>query len=965
MNVQFTAPHWLWALLPGLIWVVWLAVKSDAQLSPWRRWLVTIVRVVILICLVLALAGIQWKQPKEGLNVFFLLDRSQSVSPDQQARAQKYVNEAAKFKVMDDRGGVIVFGAGASIETMPNTAVEVAQIQAVVPPERSDIGAAIRLGAAALPEHGQRRLVILSDGNENSGDAMAAVLAAKPLGVSVDVLPLSLSRGGDVSVQKLSLPSKLKVGQAFEVKILLYSDRDKPASVRLFRNDQLLGEQPVQLVQGKNLYAFPQKLEEAGFYNYQIQVDVPGDTIPQNNKATSFASVRGDPTVLVVSADPDQDANLVAALRESKLTVKHVAVEGFPENLAEMQSYDSIFISNIASGDLTTDMLKLLEIAVRDFGVGLVCVGGDQTYAAGAYRGTPLETILPVEVELSSKKVLPPGALVLIIDKSGSMDGEKLEMVKSAAIGAVRALGDSDYVAVIAFDGAPVVVVELQKAANRTKIERSIAGITSGGGTVMYPPMVKAYEMLHESRASLKHVILLTDGESQPGDFEGITKKMASEKMTVSTVAAGEYIDGALLQSIATAGRGRFYHVRNPSQIPQVFIKETAVILKAAINEEPFVPKLVTSTEPVRGIGNGEFPTLLGHVVTEPKSRAEMPLVTGSGDPLLAHWNYGLGRSVAFTSDAKPRWAKNWMGWGKYRQFWSQVAQWSLRKLDSSDFNAEMSVEKGDAVLSVEAMDDKGDFQNFLNLEATVVSPKGDRQKVRLEQTAPGHYEVRFPTKEVGAYVAQLSQMKDGNVVAGQVVGTAVNYSPEFEATEPNLRLLQQLAEASGGRVIDPLLRSDNPFVHDRVRTFQPVDLWEWLLKLAILLFPLDVGLRRIQLDREEWLKATATLRRWLFFWKAQGVRPQEADESLAALLNRRDQVRATTQKPVEPVVVNAAMFQPKDPVRVVSPKPVAKTADPAAEGGEGAKESEAPKLEETTTTSRLLDAKTRAQKRR
>ncbi|HEY1171232.1 MAG TPA: VWA domain-containing protein [Verrucomicrobiae bacterium] len=964
MNIQFTTPYWLWALVPGAVWVLWLAIKSDAQLSPWRRWLVTSLRLMILLCLVLALAGIQWKQPKEGLNVFFLLDRSQSVSPEQQERALKYVNETAKGKTLSDRGGVIVFGAGASIETMPNPVVELPQVQAVISPERTDLGAAIRLAAAALPEHGQRRLVVLSDGNENSGDAMAAVLAAKPLGVTVDVVPLSLSRGGDVSVQKLTLPSKLKVGQAFEVKILLHSDREKAASVRLFRNDQLLGEQPVQLTQGKNLFAFPQKLEEAGFYNYQIQVDVPGDTIPQNNKATSFASVRGDPTLLLVSADPAQDANLAEALRSSKLTVKHVAVEGFPETLAEMQSYDSIFISNIASGDLTMDMLKLLEIAVRDFGVGLVCVGGDQTYAAGAYRGTPLETILPVDVELSSKKVLPPGALVLVIDKSGSMDGEKLELVKSAAIGAVRALGDSDYVAVIAFDGQPVVVAEMQKASNRTKIERSISGIVSGGGTAMYPPMVRAYEMLHETRASLKHVIVLTDGESQPGDFEGITKKMAAEKMTVSTVAAGEYIDGALLQSIANAGKGRFYHVRNPTQIPQVFIKETAVILKSAISEEPFQPRMVASTEVVRGFGNGEFPTLLGHVATEPKSRAELALVTGTGDPLLAHWNFGLGRSVAFTSDAKPRWAKNWMGWSKYRQFWSQVAQWSLRKLESANFNAEMTVEKGDGVLTVEAMDDKGDFQNFLNLEATVVSPKGDRQRVRLEQTAPGHYEVRFPTKEVGAYVAQLSQMKDGNVMAGQVVGTAVNYSPEFEATETNIRLMQQLAEAGEGRVINPQLNSDNPFVHDRVKTFQPVDLWEWLLKAAILLFPFDVGLRRIHLDKEEWMKATATLRRWIFFWKPQGHRPQEADESLAALLNRRDQVRAT-QKPAEPVVVNPGMFQPKEPVIIRAPKKEPKTVvegEGASEVGTGAKTD---KVDDTTTTSRLLEAKKRAQKRR
>jgi Ca-activated chloride channel family protein len=963
MNIQFTSPHWLWLLLPGVVWILWLAIKSDAQLSPWRRWLVTTIRLVVLVCLVVALGGLQWKKPKEGVNVFFLLDRSQSVSPEQQERAQKFVNEAVKEKKIEDKGGVILFGAGASIESMPSATPQLNQVQAVVPPERTDLSAAIRLGAAALPEHGQKRLVILSDGNENIGNAMSAVLAAKPLGVTVDVLPLSLSRGGDVSVQKLTVPSKLKVGQAFDVKILVNSDGDKNAAVRLFRNDQLLGEQTVQLTAGKNLFAFPQKLDEAGFYSYQVQVDVADDTIPQNNRATTFANIRGDPVVLLVSAEMEQDQMLAAALRSSKLVVKHVPIERFPETLAEMQSYDSIFISNVAAGDLTSNMLKLLESAVRDFGVGFVCIGGDQTYAAGSYRGTPLETILPVEMELSSKKVLPPGALVLVIDKSGSMEGDKIEMVKTASIGAVRALGDADFIGVVAFDGAPFVVAELQKAGNKVPLERAISGIRAGGGTAMYPPMVKAFEMLRDSKASLKHCIILTDGESQPGDFEGITQKMAENRITVSTVAAGDQIDGQLLQSIAQAGKGRFYHVRNSTQIPQVFIKETAVILKSAIDEEPFRPQLANSSETVRGIAASEFPPLLGYVATTPKPRAEMVLLSGKGDPVLAHWNYGLGRTVAFTSDAKSRWAKNWLSWGKYRQFWSQVAQWSLRKLENSDFNTEMAVERGEGVLSVEALDEQGDYRNFLNLEATVVSPKGDRQKVRLEQTAPGHYEVRFPTKEIGAYVAQLAQTKDGNIVAGQVVGTAVNYSPEFESTEPNLQLLKQLAESGGGLTINPLLRTDNPFVHDRLRTFQPIDLWENLLKLAIILFTLDVGLRRIQVGPEEWQKMAAAVRRKLFFWQARQVRPQEADESLAALLNRRDQVRAT-QKPVA-ATVDPALFKPKEPVLVVQTSAKVTPAEqPMDSQPEDAAKADKPPTDETTTTSRLLDAKKRARRK-
>src|SRR5260221_99323 len=202
-------------------------------------------------------------------------------------------------------------------------------------------------------------------------------------------------------------------------------------------------------------------------------------------------------------------------------------------------------------------------------------------------------------------------------------------------------------------------------------------------------------------------------------------------------------------------------------------------------------PQLRASREVVRGIGAGEYPTLLGYVATTPKARAETPLWTDKGDPLLAHWQYGLGRAVAFTSDAKPRWAKIWLNWEKYRQFWTQIGQWSLRRLENADFTTEVTVDKGEGLINVEALDDQGNYRNFLNLQTTVVSPKGEKQNVRLEQTGPGHYETHFPTKEVGLYMLNLMDMKEGQVRGSQAVGASVNYSPEFSASEPNLNLLR------------------------------------------------------------------------------------------------------------------------------------------------------------------------------
>src|SRR4051794_1454384 len=383
MRFQFTHSYYLLLLIPALTWIFWFAWKSDVQISKWRRCIALSIRTVVLLAIVFAIAGFQWLRPLEGMNVFFMLDRSESIPSQQQEAAENLVYKFSGQKKAVDKAGTVVFGTEASIDRMPNLAIEKQKIASVVGTERIDLAGAIRLGTAAFPENGQKRLVLMSDGNENIGDAMAAVLAARPLGVTVDVVPMGVARGNDVSVQKLGIPPKLKKGQVFEAKIFIQSDRAQSVMVSLNRNDASMGRTKVELSPGKNLFTFPQTLSDPGFYKYDVSVEAEGDTVPQNNRASAFANVKGDPRVLVVSSDPDADKTLVAALRTTKLDVRAVGINGIPDTLAEMQSYDAIFISNLAAGDIGMDRQKLLESAVRDFGVGLVCVGGDQTYAAG------------------------------------------------------------------------------------------------------------------------------------------------------------------------------------------------------------------------------------------------------------------------------------------------------------------------------------------------------------------------------------------------------------------------------------------------------------------------------------------------------------------------------------------------------------------------------------------------------
>ncbi len=479
--------------------------------------------------------------------------------------------------------------------------------------------------------------------------------------------------------------------------------------------------------------------------------------------------------------------------------------------------------------------------------------------------------------------------------------------------------------------------------------------------------MALGYEGLKKSNANLKHMIVFSDGD--PGaPTDELMAKMRDARITVSTVLISGHAGPQTMIDIANTGNGRFYDVSNAGMLPQIFIKETAVILKSAIFEEPFTPQLAASTELTRGIGG--YPVLQGYVATSEKARAETALVSDKGDPILAHWQYGLGRSVAFTSDARAKWAKNWLGWGNYRQFWTQIANWSLRRLENADFTTEVAIENGEGVISVEAMDEKGDYRNFLSLQTSVVSPTGEKEVVHLEQTGPGRYEARFPTKEVGSYMLNLMEMNDGKPVGAQALGASVDYSPEFNDSEPNLNRLQRIAEAGGGRILDPRTLQENPFVHDREKTFQPRSLWEFLLKLAVLLFPLDVGVRRIQIDREEWSRATRTLRRWLFFW-TPGPGEVKEDESLSALLAKRDTVRSRKTGAGRQAEARADLFQPADaPSGDQAEAPLASLETGGQEAASPAKTAERAQPDpeasaEESATDRLLAAKKRARKRR
>jgi uncharacterized membrane protein len=947
----FSQPQWLWLLLT-IPWMVWLWHRSPSGLDPKRRWFSLILRLLITISVVLSLAGFEMRRPNDSVSAMFLFDHSDSIPERYRSAMINYFTEVTGKKEIRDKAGIIVFAGDASIETMPNEKVDAQKTYSVVKTHSTDIASSIRLAQAALPIDSQRRIILLSDGNENIGDALQEAESARANGITVDVLPVEEVKRGDVQVEKILIPSLVKKNEPFEAKVHLFSTDANPAKLRIFRNGRYLGEQDVSLNKGKNVYALPQSLEESGFHSYTIEVESPGDEVPQNNRGIAFTTIRGDPQALVIHADVKNASYLNQALSTSKIQINSRGLDGFPEDLAQLVNYDLIVLSNVNAGDLSEAQMKNLQTAVRDYGVGFVAIGGDDSFTAGSYRGTVLEEILPVSMDLSSKKVLPSGALALVVHATEFSDGNK--WARDIALAALEALGPSDQMGIVLWDGTDRWLFPMQPVGDRQKLGKLISGMNPGDMPSFINVMQMAHEGLAGCKAHLKHMIVFSDGDPQSPTNQELDD-IISDKITISTVMIGGHVAPDPMMHIAQRGGGRFHDVKAPENLPQIFIKEAAVILKASIFEEPFQPKFAQSSELMRGIS--QLPELQGYVATTPKPRAEIPLVTHNSDPLLAHWQYGLGRVAAFTSDAKPKWSTKWINWEQWNAFWGQTAKWALRRLEASSYETMLQVEDGKGRLIVDAVDSQGKFLNQLDLQAAISHPDGKNSEVKLRQTQPGHYEAEFQTAATGVYMANIKTMSNGVLTASQAVGTAIPYSAEFRDLKPNMHLLSKIADITGGRVLTP---TDDLFNYKRIPALRPTPMWNWFLAGAILLFPLDVAIRRVMIDRAQWREWINKLLAKLGLDRSRVK--QESDEAMSALLARKARLREEKKSSTIPEPT-PFVRKPATPSQFVLPTPPVtpeKTeAKPTAET-----KPETPKPG-GDYTSQLLAAKKRAQQKK
>jgi uncharacterized membrane protein/uncharacterized protein YegL len=708
----------------------------------------------------------------------------------------------------------------------------------------TDIDAAIRTAVAAMPPSRVARVVLLSDGNAtDGGDPWATVADA---GVPIWTVPLPVRSEPEVQLTRVEAPTQVRQGQPFFVEVVVSSNRDARGHIDLYRGDIQIGDgaEPVEIKKGENRFRFRQSVLGKRQETFAARLRGFEDTLLDNNESSTVVYAQGRPRILLVDIEPDQTDSLRWALDEQSIDVEVRPPEGIPTTLAELQGYECLVLSNVPATAMSMRQMDLIRVYVQDLGGGLIMLGGDQSFGLGGYYRTQIEEILPVRSNFEKEREKPSLAMMLVIDKSGSMGGQKIELAKDAARAAVELLGPRDSIGVIAFDGGSYTVSELRAAADQGAILDAISTIEASGGTNMYPAMVDAYDALQSATAKLKHVILMTDGVSTPGDFQGVASEMAASRMTLSTVALGQGASEQLLEELAQIGGGRYYFCDQPESVPQVFAKETVEASKSAINELPFTAQLIRPTSILEGVDLELSPLLLGYVVTRPKPTAEFILASESGDPLLVWWRYGLGMSVAFTSDAKNRWAGEWLAWPDFGPFWAQIIRHAMRKDDNRGVFVEVDRRGDQTHVVMDAVNDDGRFVDDASTVLTMIGPRLEREKIAMQLTAPGRFEASVDTPDRGSYHFDIAQERADGSTQRSSRGVTVGYSDELKLLPLGESTLKRIAESSGGRydaspqqVVAPDDRSAR----------EPFPLWPWILMAALCLFIADVALRRIE----------------------------------------------------------------------------------------------------------------------
>lgn len=917
--VQFDMPVWL--VLAPIMWllVIVIAQKNLSGLGTITRWTALFIRLLVVALIVGAMAEPQWRKEAKDVSVTVVMDTSESVPKSKQVEAEQFIKDAlSRQERREDKMGVITSAKSSFVQSLPSALTKTIERQHIGALDGTDLSAGVRLALAVKSANAANRVLLVTDGNQTNGNVLQAAEAAKAMGVPIDVLPIKYRYDKEVIIDRLVTPASAREGETLNLRAVLQAVEPARGRLSIMMNGDPVDLDPdseamgalVELKKGTNVLAVPVKALSTGPQRFEAVFEpeirngqAVADSVLENNKGQSVTFVSGEGKVLVITEDASEAKYFLEAMAAARIKTEVVSADQVPTTLTDLNAYDGIVLFNESAYGFTQKFQEDLRQYVHDTGGGLLMVGGPNAFGAGGWIGSPLEDALPVKLDPPQKRQMPRGALALVIHSVEAPDGTFLG--KKVCESAVNSLSRLDLVGIIEYGwgGGTDWVLPLDKVGDGTKAKRAINNLMFGDMPDFTPSVELAFKGLSEAEAGQRHMIMISDGDPAVPST-AILDKFVEKKITISTVGVYPHSgsDTNRMKYISDYTGGRHYHINTAkglASIPQIFIKEAQTVRRSLIWEgQPFTPTVLMGGEAMRGVSS--VPPVTGYVVTaEREGLALMTLKGKEGDPILAQWQYGLGKVVAYTSDATNRWNSNWIAWPSYRQFWEQHVRWAMRPGGSANVRVATENRGDQTIITVEALDSAGERLNFATFRGRLALPDGRGIDVDLKQIGPGRYQGVVSSDQPGSYVVSLRYVapdttQEDGVIEGSVQAAVTRpYADEYRTLEDNTPLLAQVAELTGGRVLTGDARREDLWSRSVMvnGVEQPLTMpvalrafWLWVALAAISLFLLDVGVRRVRID----IPAM-----WAFV--VGGFRGQQARkaEHVGGLRAAREQARA------------------------------------------------------------------------
>lgn len=828
---------------------------SFKKYKPWSKNEIAIFisRIVVFTLLILAFGNITINLKGRNISTVFLLDVSESAS-DFEESGKDFISTAIESMPRGNKAGVVLFGDNSKIDKVLNKKKEYKSIDEKPVVTATNIQEAVESALGLFERGGSKRIVLITDGEENQGDILKSTPLINEQKIDFKVYKITGEKGEEIYVDNVKVPDNISVGEEFSVSIDIKSNYATKAKLTLFSGRNKVGEQQVQIQKGKNSFVFKDKQSSGGFKGYRVLVEAEGDTNKVNNEFSTFTNVMDKPNILLINGVKGDSEALEGILSNSGANIKKIAPSASPSTLNELLEYKSIVLNDVHRDDLSNGFMDNIEAYVKDYGGGLITFGGEDSYALGGYKDTSLEKVLPVYMDKRGKNEVPAISINLIIDKSGSMSAEgggvsKLTLAKEAAMKALENLREVDEISVIAFDDTYDEVVPLQKVGDKEAIKELISGIQIRGGTSIYPALEQGYNMQMQSSAKIKHTILLTDGQDGYGldNYATLLQNFIDNNITLSTVAVAEGANAGLLNQLASIGKGRSYYTDIYTDIPRIFAKEVLLSAGTYIINEEFTPKILSNHEILAGVRTSDgIPSLLGYIGTSIKENAVEILSSNHDEPILAAMQYGIGRTVSFTSDVSGQWSKNYLAWEYGPQLIKNMVYFTIPKYG----------EEGKLNISQEGNEAKVEFYNDkISKDAKVKGiyngENGEEGEFELSQVEPGKFEASIPLDSLGFYNFSIREEESGEVKNNYKGAFALQYSDEYKFNTNGEKLDVVVKETKGSFINKP----EEVFEGKLQREYKKINLTTPLIVISILLFMLDIAYRRLNIDLVRFFK--------------------------------------------------------------------------------------------------------------